>query len=295
MAKISLVESTGSYQGVTHSLRLIEKDLKQAISGKKEILIKINFVTTHKELATTPFQAVKAFVDFIAPFYHGQIVITEEATFGNTDHSFAHYGFTALAQTYPNLRLFNTARDQSVEAKLEYLDKKTHVNLAQIYTGKPFIVSVCRPKTHDSVVMTASLKNLLVGAIKHGTFKKRFLVDHSPRMNYFLAALAREIFPSLAIIDGTGGMEGNGPAYGSPINSGWALTSLDALAADSLAAYLMGIDVQNVGYLNLIRQEKLGKLYPTDEIEIVGAKPEKLVKHFKLHSKFPKMLPWKYN
>jgi uncharacterized protein (DUF362 family) len=141
--------------------------------------------------------------------------------------------------------------------------------------------------------MTASIKNLLVGAIKHGPFKKRFLIDHSTGMNYFLASLAKKIFPSLAIIDGTIGMEGNGPAYGTPIKSGWTLSSLDPLAADSLSTYLMGINVQDVGYLNLIREEKLGKLYPKDKIEIVGADSEKLVKHFKLHRKYKKMINWR--
>jgi uncharacterized protein (DUF362 family) len=169
----------------------------------------------------------------------------------------------------------------------------TKFAVAKLYVKKPFVVSICRPKTHDTVIMTASLKNVLVGAIKHGVFKKRFLINHSTKLNYFLATLAKKIYPGLAIIDGTVGMEGNGPAYGTPIKSGWALVSFDALAADSLATYLMGFDIKDVGYLSLIGEEKLGKLYPKDKIEILGEDPAKLKKNFKPHKKFKSMINWR--
>ena len=51
--------------------------------------------------------------------------------------------------------------------------------------------------------------------------------------------------PDLAVIDGFVGIEGNGPAWGSPIASHVALASLDAVAADITATRVMGFDPED--------------------------------------------------
>ena len=48
------------------------------------------------------------------------------------------------------------------------------------------------------------------------------------------------VYPDFVVTDGTVGMEGGGPVRGKAIKSGWIIASFDALAADSLAADLMG-------------------------------------------------------
>jgi hypothetical protein len=75
--------------------------------------------------------------------------------------------------------------------------------------------------------------------------------------------------------------------------AGWVLSSFDALAADSLATSLMGFDVNDVGYLNLLREEKYGFLYPKDRIEILGENPKKLLNPFKPHKNFEKRRRWR--
>lgn len=73
---------------------------------------------------------------------------------------------------------------------------------------------------------------------------------------------------------------------------GWALSSLDALAADSLAAYLMGFDINDIGYLKLLKEKDFGFLYPKDKIKILGEKPKKLLTPFKPHKNFEKQRRW---
>ncbi len=288
MSKIALVKSLDSYNGVTKSLKMISQEVKSRLKKINKIIIKINFVTTKNELATTPFPSVKAFIDFIKPFYKGRIIIAEEATLGDTTKGFNTFGFSNLTKE-KGIKTFDSGKDKSVKISLQ---RKT-INLAKIYTKPSFVVSICRPKTHDTVVVTLSIKNLLIGAIKHGLFKKRFQLPHDKRLNYIMADIADYTFPSLSIIDGTIGMEGNGPANGNPIKSGWVVTGFDALACDSLACYLMGFDIDDVGYLNLMRDKKLGKLYPKDDIKIIGENPVSLVKKFKPHRTFQKQRLWK--
>ncbi len=55
--------------------------------------------------------------------------------------------------------------------------------------------------------------------------------------------------PSLAIVDGIVGMQGDGPIAGDPVHSGVVLFSRDPVAADVTGARLMGIDPEKVPYL----------------------------------------------
>ena len=73
-----------------------------------------------------------------------------------------------------------------------------------------------------------------------------------------MASPAEYTYPDFVIIDGTIGMQGGGPIRGTEIRAGWSVSSFDALAADSLAAYMMGFDMNDVGYLNLVKKQGLG-------------------------------------
>ena len=88
MSKVSLVKHDQSYQGTLKVLQPLKEDLEEKIKNLEKIVVKINFVTTENQLATTPIETVTAFVDFIKPFYSGEIVIAEEASLGNTKEGF---------------------------------------------------------------------------------------------------------------------------------------------------------------------------------------------------------------
>ena len=153
------------------------------------------------------------------------------------------------------------------------------------------MVSITRPKTHCTVVMTAGLKNVLVGVIQG--YSNRRKIHREKCIHYMMASLAEYAYPDLVIIDGTVGMQEGGPVRGKEINAGWVVSSFDGLAADSLAARLMGFDVEDIGYLNLVGELGLGLLYPDDGIEVVGEPPEDLVTPFKPHRSFNKRRVWR--
>ena len=90
--KVSVAKSKDHYSGVQESLELLKDDMERFLSPLSSLLIKINLVITKTpryskgvELATTPFLAVKSFIDFISPFYKGRIIIAEEAAWGDTE------------------------------------------------------------------------------------------------------------------------------------------------------------------------------------------------------------------
>jgi len=294
MTKVVLTKTSDSYLGAIEVLNPIKEAVVRKLSTKKRLIIKINFVSALTQLPTTPFEAVKGFVDFVRNFYKGKIIIAEEATIGMTKIGFHRFGFKTLSKSDPRLFLLNSAKDKSQKITINCANGSLNLALAESYTNKEnFIASICRAKTHDTVGVTLGIKNLLVGAIQQKPFARRSQIHQGKEIHQILAKLTSYTFPDLVLIDGVIGMQGNGPVYGKPIKSNWMLASTDALAADSLATSLMGFDIKDIGYLNLIAQKKLGRLYPKDQIKIIGPDPKTLIMPYQPHQTFDQQKQWR--
>ncbi len=279
---VALSRSDSHYKGVQDSLRLLEPDIKQALLGIDHIILKVNLVVVRVELSTTPLDSVRGFLDFIKPFYMGEVTIVEKSTWGNTHDGFEKYGFLSLAESNPSIKLMNLDEDETIFKSVRTAKGEIDLPLARCMVDAPFLVTITRPKTHSSAYLTLGLKNIFFGAIQ----KVNMRLKIHKGMHQHMSTLADLVYPQLNIIDGTIGMEGDGPARGTPIRSEWALSSLDSLAADSVAAHLMGCDVKDVDYLMLLKEKGLGRIYPDDPVEIVGEDVEPLVRPYKLHKKF---------
>ncbi len=64
-----------------------------------------------------------------------------------------------------------------------------------------------------------------------------------------LLDLFTTVAPTINIMDGIVGMEGNGPANGKPVRSNMLLASTNGLALDIVAMSQIGIGVKDVGYI----------------------------------------------
>jgi uncharacterized protein (DUF362 family) len=107
-----------------------------------------------------------------------------------------------------------------------------------------------------------------------------------------LAMLAPLLHPSLTVIDGYQGMEGNGPIGGTPVDHRVCVASMDYLAADVVGASLMGIDPMNIGYLSYLASAKAGESDVT-KMEILGESIAKLAKKYQLGRSIDSQLQWK--
>jgi uncharacterized protein (DUF362 family) len=168
-----------------------------------------------------------------------------------------------------------------------------------------FLISAAKLKTHDRVVATLSLKNVVVGApIKDRGFRwgggsKRGARNDKPLihgrgfrgLNYNLFALAQQLHPHLAVLDGYDGMEGNGPVAGTAVDHRIAVAGLDWLAADRVAVELMGIDYATVGYLNYCAQAGLGE-GDLQKIQVLGENLTDHIHRYRLHDNIQQQLIW---
>lgn len=286
-SKVSLVKSKSSYEGTLAAFRLLEKDLRPLIEKAKRPVIKVNFVSANHKLAATPVEAVRAVADFIRQYSKAKILVAETATLGTTEQGWRNYGYYQL-EKISGIELFDLANDRTFP--LELLNRSGDsftVPFSASLHDSDFLISLTRPKTHDAVVVTLTGKNIAVG----GIIGERGRVHQGKMIHENLLRALKKVPPHLAILDGTLGMQGDGPAFGDPIKAGWAAASLDWLAIDTLAVYLMGYELENIGYLYLAKERKMGKVFPRG-VRIVGEEPKFLVKKFKPHPTYASQIRW---
>lgn len=145
-------------------------------------------------------------------------------------------------------------------------------------------------KTHDTVVVSLSIKNLAMGSIFSGD--KKSVHQGIKETNKIIADIAEQIWPDLSVIDGFECMEEDGPTGGEAVPLGIAISSIDALAADRVGCEIMGVDLHNVGYLHYCEERGLveGDL---KKIEVLGGPVEDCARPFRLHHNVREQYAWK--
>ncbi|MCS7285977.1 MAG: DUF362 domain-containing protein [Anaerolineae bacterium] len=329
-ALVALVRGEDRYQNVALALDLIKDQIN--LGGKKLVLVKVNFVSTTNQLAATHVEATRAVLDFVRAHYSGPLVIAEGSATAPTFEGFKNYGYLPLASEYDAMLMDLNADEWEEVEILDYRLRPMKVRVARTVLESDFRISVAPPKTHDTVVVTLSLKNIIVGSLiqdQGGTsalvnLVKRFTpswVSSSPlaqrlktqasgnlfrndkaaihqgyeAINLNMYRLAKVLWPHLSVIDGFEGMEGNGPISGSPVPWRIALAGTDPLAVDSLTTYLMGFDPDEVGYLYYCKVRNLG-VGDLARIKVVGnVSPEEVRRRFRPHPSYRAQLSWKFS
>jgi uncharacterized protein (DUF362 family) len=117
-------------------------------------------------------------------------------------------------------------------------------------------------KTHAKTRISGALKNQwgCIGTLRH---EYHLVLDDA------LADLNHVLRPALAVMDGTVGLEGDGPKSGWPRVANVVLCSRDPVAIDAVQAMLMGIDPASVGHLASCAARGIGTADP-GRIDISG-------------------------
>ncbi len=112
-----------------------------------------------------------------------------------------------------------------------------------------FIINLPKLKTHVMTGLTAATKNLFgtIPGLKKAEWHTRF--PDKPRFGDMLIDLYEIVTPQINLLDAVVGMEGDGPAGGTPRTAGQLLASQDAPNLDLAAAHLIGLAPMRVPYL----------------------------------------------
>jgi uncharacterized protein (DUF362 family) len=150
------------------------------------------------------------------------------------------------------------------------------------------VVSMPKMKTHHWMGATLSMKNLF-GVLPGAVYGWPKNVLHQVGIAGSVLDIAAAVRPSLAIIDGIVGMEGDGPLLGTPKQAGALVLGTNLVAADATACRLMRIDPALIPYLN----DAAGVLGPigSSHIDQRGDRIDQLATRFNglAHPAFPRL------
>ena len=137
------------------------------------------------------------------------------------------------------------------------------------------LVSLCKLKNHSFQYFTGAMKNLFgcVPGLQKPQFHMRF--PERALFGQMITDLNLALKCEFSLMDAVVGMEGPGPAAGSPRHIGAILASRDPLALDRSACRIIGLDPSHVAYL----EDALGRgpwVRSDEDIEILGPKPEEI-------------------
>ncbi len=305
-SQVALTTGNDRADNVFRGLQTFQAEISQAI-GNRRVIIKPNNVAIDVPLCATPAGALEGILEFLKSIGKTNVAIAESAANGPTLDGFDNYGYNRLAGKYGAKLLDLDQQEVQMVYAFDEKDFRPHgIRMSKVLLDpNNFIISAAKFKTHDRVVATLSLKNIVVGApIKDAGFRwgpksKPGAKNDKPLthgsgfrgINYNLYALAERLHPHLSVIDGFEGMEGNGPVSGSAVDHRVAVVSLDWLAADRVAVELMGIDFAKVGYLNFCAQAGMGQ-GDLKKIQIVGEAIANHIKSYKLAKNIEQQLIW---
>jgi len=284
MIKASVVKAEDRATGVRNALELIHD---QIVIPDKPVMVKPNFVTTSNQLAATHVDSTRATLTYLTELGVSEFIIAVGPAIGTPESGFDNYGY----------------RDLQKEFSLEFLDLNTddripvsafddHLNPQTLYMSKrlseSYVVSVCPMKTHNNVVVTLGLKNILVGTLS-GREQKVKIHKGSKAINLTLAKIAQHVEPDLTVIDGVVGMQGNGPIDGFEMPSKVVVASHHGIAADVVGLQIMGYKLEQVGYLRYAMELRKLNL---DDIEVVGSSIADVQVEYEDHSQIYEQLTW---
>jgi len=305
-SRVALTHGEDHADLVFQGLARLKDDIVRAI-GDRPVVIKPNNVAVDRALSATPAEGLEGILEFLKSIGKAEdVVIAESAANGPTFEGYSNYGYEPLARKY-GARLVDL--DRGPVATVRVVDQNDMrprpVRVAKLLLDRGhFLISATRLKTHDRVVATLSLKNVVVGApVKSEDFRwggsRPGAWTDKPLMHgngfhglhYNLYDMARLLRPDLAVLDGYQGMEGNGPVGGTPVEHRVAVAGLDWLAADRVGVELMGIDYARMGYLNYCAEAGLGQ-GDLDRIEVLGPRVADHARLYRLHDNIDRQLEW---
>ncbi len=301
---VALTAGEDRRKNVYEALAAIDDQILPRLKTKKRVVIKPNNVSTANQLAATHADALRGILDYLAPRFKGPVTIAESSA-GMTWSGFRNFKYTEVIKEYkfPEFNLVDL-NEEGKYVLQPIMDQDTHISLvrlaARLMDPEAFIISAAMLKTHNYAIATLSVKNLVLGAPLHSMMQASERFNHKERyhagyhlihVNMLWTAQSMQPHWGVAIIDGFEGMEGNGPASGTPVPSRLAIASTDLVAADRVGLECMGLDPQTIGYLLYCGQVGLGN-YDLAKIDIRGVPIASVQKKYRLHADADLQLSW---
>jgi uncharacterized protein (DUF362 family) len=163
-SRLALFRGDDRYQNLTAALDAIADDVE--LNSVDQILVKPNFVSPDHPLCATHVDATRAVLDWLRARTETPIIIGEGTALRSTWDAFENYGYRSLPDEYPGVSLMNLNADEVVElTAFDWRLRPLRLKASRTVVQSPLRISVGPPKTHDTVLVTLSLKNMVMGGL----------------------------------------------------------------------------------------------------------------------------------
>ncbi len=272
-ARIGIVTCPSYDADVLAAIRQVWQEAAiPSLSGAR-VVVKpnlVDFLQGHPSY-THP-RVVEALLQFLRDEQHvASVVVAEGTAFRRDSEAILHETGYADMLGRQGVDFVDLNYDDLVRIPL----KGGYAKLSELYIARTVVeadalISVPKLKTHHWTQVSASIKNLfgVVPGIKYGWPKNTL---HVQGLNEFLAELVDSL-PTprrAALVDGIVGMQGDGPLFGSGVDSGVLVAGTDLVAVDTTCVRLMGFDPSQLAYLTLSAWSGLGQ-FDEGRIEVHG-------------------------
>jgi len=215
------------------------------VSGRR-VLVKPNLlcdrppeaaVTTHPDVIRAVIAALRA--------AGAQVTVADSpASAANLDAVWQTTGIAALCQELdvPLISLESAGATRFTRNGFTF-------SVANPVLEADLVVNLPKVKSHALTALTAAVKNFygVIPGYEKALLHKRY--SRPETFGHLLETLAETLPPTFTIADGIVGMEGQGPANGTPIRLGFLLAANDPFAADLQICRLLHLDPTRVPYL----------------------------------------------
>ena len=301
--KVGLAKTGRRRSNVYEALNNIREDITPKV--REQVLLKPNFLSSTNQLASSHVDVMRGALDFLlsTPQPPKEVIIAEGANESFSGEAFQIFGYEALQAEYDvPIRLVDLHQETEwVETKVFLSGREEDtVRMPKTVLDCPCTISVAIAKTHDAGVVTLAMKNMIMGTLhKDDRIKMHGYHSHGDRelpreaqtLNINLLRLSRHLKPDIAIVDGTVGLQGNGPGGTNSVPLGIAVASGDVFAADAVTSKTMGFEPLEIGLFRYADELGYGTA-DLSQIEIVGPSVEDVAMVFKPHETAELQFQW---
>lgn len=265
MPKVAIARADAIEDAIDQALDHL--DLDAAFRGRR-VAVKANETATPDGDTTgvTQPDTLRAVLRYLKRFEPAAVTVTGGSGAGETDDVFRTVGLMEVVED-EGIQFFDHNRPPFQEVELDYGGDREVQGPQRSVVVNPRVltyerlVAVNQLKVHQTATVTLALKNIAMSypaADHYGHPRQEEDHRHGffDDMHSFIAAMAKRFPIDLAVTVGHPAMLGTGPLGGYTFETGLAIASTDAVAADTVGAKLLGFQAQAVRHL--WEAEKLG-------------------------------------
>ncbi len=260
---------------------------RQVLAGARRVLVKPNLTVPGApgSAICTDLGVAEAVIELLREAGVPEIIVAEGPGDDPERKVFAVTGYDSLPARY-GVRLLDLNQEPTRTVSVPGGMAFSEMDIPEVVLDADVFIDIANLKTHTATLATLCAKNLfgVPPTARYGFGGHPRREFHQRGVHKVIHDLNRIVPVAYCVIDGTLGMEGNGPIKGTPVPMGVVVAGQNLLATDTVGCHLMKIDPHEVDHLVYLHDAGLGPL-DIAAIEVVGEPVEGTARAFQRPTK----------